>query len=283
MSDNGQVTKTPPFSLMKLSQDTTNEIWSITLRREYETPGARKRAIERNIRAALETALGLPSTIDGHEDGVTPIGEATDHIPKPNPYEDQSPTTYEKVIAVRHPSTNDDLVKQLRWPVDYLQGPNTVMIRDLFKMAADRIESLSAQLQTATTDLGVECYVGDMKTSAGMEYYVCLRRNDKTITPHMFKVRGKAEYEVAEYNHFFNDGPEPDIMSYDTDGPDDGESNHTTYCTIVGALDMTEASKLVEGWRHSAGLMHEGDGKTATQNCATSLEAAVKSSRLREN
>jgi hypothetical protein len=35
--------------LEKLAQDTTNEIWSGTMRREYRTPGERKRAIKQEI------------------------------------------------------------------------------------------------------------------------------------------------------------------------------------------------------------------------------------------
>lgn len=70
---------------MKLSQDATNEIWSVILRGDYEKPAARKRAIEREIRATLEAALGLPSTVDGNESGFNIYGEPCPKV-KPNPY-----------------------------------------------------------------------------------------------------------------------------------------------------------------------------------------------------
>jgi len=71
---------------MKLSQNTTNEIWSVILKTPYSTPGAMKRAIEQEIRGAIETVLGLPSTVDGHEDGMDPLyGELSD-TPLSNPY-----------------------------------------------------------------------------------------------------------------------------------------------------------------------------------------------------
>lgn len=77
----------PMIDYMKLSQDTTNEIWSVILRRQYDTPGDKKRAIERQIRSALETALKLKSTVDGWEDGMQPItGRPTAQI-LPNPHE----------------------------------------------------------------------------------------------------------------------------------------------------------------------------------------------------
>lgn len=78
--------------ICKLSQDATNELWSVTLRRQYETPGEKKRAVERVIRGALEAALDAPCTVSGHEAevDVPPIfGYVTD-VPRvtPNPYED---------------------------------------------------------------------------------------------------------------------------------------------------------------------------------------------------
>lgn len=71
---------------MKLSQDATNELWSVVLRRDYETPGAKKRAVERVIRGAIESALGVPSTVDGHEEGIDPLWGQPSPTPKPNPY-----------------------------------------------------------------------------------------------------------------------------------------------------------------------------------------------------
>jgi hypothetical protein len=70
----------------KLSQDATNELWSVVLRREYPNPGARKRAIEHCIRAAVETAANLPSTVDGYEDGCNPLFHEPSPKIVPNPY-----------------------------------------------------------------------------------------------------------------------------------------------------------------------------------------------------
>ncbi|MFV0800604.1 hypothetical protein EGJ57_04680 [Brucella anthropi] len=56
--------------------------------------------------------------------------------------------------------------------------------------------------------------VGEMQTSAGADYYVCVKVGDREITPHMFKERWKAEYEVAEWQWLFNDGEKPDLLAY---------------------------------------------------------------------
>jgi hypothetical protein len=66
----------------------------------------------------------------------------------------------------------------------------------------------------------LQAWVGDMKTSAGMDYYVCVGysadRGDY-LTPHSYKIRGRAEYDVAGWNHLLGNGPEPDILAFDTD------------------------------------------------------------------
>lgn len=82
----------PAFErICRLSQDATNELWSVTLRREYKTPGEKKRAIERVIRGAIETATGSPSTTSGWSeddiDGYVPIfGPGNPPRSKENPF-----------------------------------------------------------------------------------------------------------------------------------------------------------------------------------------------------
>ncbi len=63
----------------------------------------------------------------------------------------------------------------------------------------------------------VSSYVSEMKTTAGTDYYVTVRFGDRTLTPHMFKQRGKAEYEVAEWNWLINGGEQPDILAFAID------------------------------------------------------------------
>lgn len=72
--------------VFKLAQSAANEIWRVKLHRSYPTPGAMKRAIEAEIRSALEQALGLPSTTDGHEEGIDPLYGMPCKKPKENPY-----------------------------------------------------------------------------------------------------------------------------------------------------------------------------------------------------
>lgn len=70
----------------KLSQDTTNEIWSVILRNDYLTPADKKRRIEYEIRAAIERALNVECTVSGTEDGVNPYGGEVGAKIEPNPY-----------------------------------------------------------------------------------------------------------------------------------------------------------------------------------------------------
>jgi len=52
-----------PDQLDKEAQDLTNELWSVWRRREYETPGERKRALKSFILAHL-TALNNMEIVD---------------------------------------------------------------------------------------------------------------------------------------------------------------------------------------------------------------------------
>jgi hypothetical protein len=56
--------------------------------------------------------------------------------------------------------------------------------------------------------------VQEMQTSAGTDYFVHIRVADRTVTPHVFKQRWKAEYEVDHWKWIFGQGEEPDLMEY---------------------------------------------------------------------
>lgn len=59
--------------------------------------------------------------------------------------------------------------------------------------------------------------IQEMKTSAGSDYFVHIRVQDREMTPRMYKERWKAEYEVDEWKWLFGQGEKPDLMAY---GPD---------------------------------------------------------------
>lgn len=81
------------------------------------------------------------------------------------------------------------------------------------------VREIQADLDTANDAGKVEgdgptACVGEMQTSSGADYYVCVKVGDREITPHMFKERWKAEYEVAEWLWLFNGGDKPDLLAY---------------------------------------------------------------------
>ena len=68
----------------------------------------------------------------------------------------------------------------------------------------------------------MSAWVGDMKTSAGMDYYVCVGHGKdcgEHMTPNVYKIRGRAECDVACWNHLFGLCEAPDILAFDTDEP----------------------------------------------------------------
>ena len=93
------------------------------------------------------------------------------------------------------------------------EGKGDIARRTLYGLAKSLHAAALSQVET-------HCYVGDMKTSAGTDYYVCIERNGKRITPHKYAIRGRAEYDVAEWNQVLNDAPKPDLLAYDTVEPD---------------------------------------------------------------
>lgn len=64
---------------------------------------------------------------------------------------------------------------------------------------------------------GAECFVREMRTSKGSEFFVVVRCNGRELTPHMYTERWKAEYDVASWQHLLCGAPEPDLLAY---GPD---------------------------------------------------------------
>ncbi|WP_287249012.1 Lar family restriction alleviation protein [Mesorhizobium sp.] len=62
------------------------------------------------------------------------------------------------------------------------------------------------------------CRVMTMQHSSGApDHYVSIEVGDRQITPHMFKTKGRAEYEVAEWIWLLNGGEKPHILDFDTD------------------------------------------------------------------
>lgn len=55
-----------------------------------------------------------------------------------------------------------------------------------------------------------------MQTSKGADYFVCIKCGPRSVTPHVFTKRFKAEYEVAHYRWIFGlSQEEPDVFDYD--------------------------------------------------------------------
>jgi hypothetical protein len=91
-------------------------------------------------------------------------------------------------------------------------------------VAADFIRHVITPVEPAARELtaaqgAIRCYVATSKEScdADPKYWVTIERDGKTITPYHTFIRGRAEYEVAEWNHLLNGAPAPDILAYDTE------------------------------------------------------------------
>lgn len=56
--------------------------------------------------------------------------------------------------------------------------------------------------------------VKKMRCSGGDDYFVSIVCDGREITPHVFKMRYKAEYEVAYWKHVFFGEPKPRILAF---------------------------------------------------------------------
>lgn len=62
------------------------------------------------------------------------------------------------------------------------------------------------------------CHVQEYRKSDGTkDFFAAITVGKNTITPHMHHIRGRAEYEVAEWNWLLNGAPKPDFDQYDLD------------------------------------------------------------------
>lgn len=237
-------------AVMKLSQDTTNELWSVTLCREYETPGAKKRAIELNIRAAIEAALAsreLPPAELG-EGNIRFDWETGD----PNRPWDS------KVI------THDEM--RQRYADMHRQAMTPPPASTASTLDAQQGDSLPRQSEA------IKCYVATSKEScdAGPKYWVTIERDGKTITPYHTFIRGRADYEVASWDHLLNGAPEPDILAYDTDAPTTPPAAQVAAPGMAGefVLRVPWGSWRADGvWQHNP-LLQMSEAAQRAENIA---------------
>ncbi|QGZ14047.1 hypothetical protein PP939_gp131 [Rhizobium phage RL38J1] len=60
--------------------------------------------------------------------------------------------------------------------------------------------------------------VKPMKLSDGStDFYVSIQVEDREITPHKHKIKGRAEYDVANWNYLFFGGEKPFILDFNTE------------------------------------------------------------------
>ncbi|WP_287177929.1 hypothetical protein [Mesorhizobium sp.] len=85
-------------------------------------------------------------------------------------------------------------------------------------LAAAQAAAIAPATQAVPDMVRPVCRVMTMQHSSGApDHYVSIEVGDRQITPHMFKTKGRAEYEVAEWNWLLNGVEKPYILDFDTD------------------------------------------------------------------
>lgn len=83
----------------------------------------------------------------------------------------------------------------------------------------DRVQNVIAELrQPKAGAVPVRAWVATMTTSGGTNYYVAVGfPGGSYITPQMYDIKGRAEFDVAEWNHLFGHCEKPNILAFDTE------------------------------------------------------------------
>ncbi|EHK56853.1 hypothetical protein [Allomesorhizobium alhagi] len=115
------------------------------------------------------------------------------------------------------PSDHAELVKRLSKVADHLaEQPRTPSEDEWLATLREAITALKRAPRP------VVCRVLEYRHSSGFpDYYVSVERNGKSLTPYKSKSKGRVEYSVAEWEWLLNDGPKPDILTYDDTIPSD--------------------------------------------------------------
>lgn len=100
-------------------------------------------------------------------------------------------------------------------------GPHTVIMDPNWH--APKIFRAAKRALLRKLQQGAECFVREMRTSKGSEFFVVVRCNGRELTPHMYTERWKAEYDVASWQHLLCGAPEPDLLAYGPDAASQGQ------------------------------------------------------------
>lgn len=61
----------------------------------------------------------------------------------------------------------------------------------------------------------IRCDIAEMRLSGDrIDYFVRIRVGDRELTPHVFREKWKAEYEVAEWEWLLNGKEKPDLLDF---------------------------------------------------------------------
>jgi len=120
----------------------------------------------------------------------------------------------------------------------------------------------------------VECYVRQMRTANGSEFWVVVRCGSNVLTPRMYAERWKAEYDVAEWKHLLCGAPKPDILAYGP--PDDADApTHPAAQADAREVDDAMVERAQVAWMQSEFVNVPGDSDEFDELVRLLLTAAL--------
>lgn len=106
-------------------------------------------------------------------------------------------------------------------------------VQDAIKFAGQHYRAHMAKFTTV-----INARTMPMGLSDGTkDYFVEVSCDGRSLTPHKFKIEGRADYEVAMWDWLFQGGPKPDFAAFDIDG-DIGDGIAAAFAADVSTLEL---------------------------------------------
>lgn len=107
-------------------------------------------------------------------------------------------------------SQRQDLIDRLMvseegWYDEHAPGTPYESRNSIMRDAANYLKNLPEEIVTS---------VLEMKTSAGSDYFVQIKRGTRSLTHYKSQIKGRTEYSVAEFEWLFHGGQKPRMADW---------------------------------------------------------------------
>lgn len=130
-------------------------------------------------------------------------------------------------------ASGPDSVQLLLNGIGVADAADVRTVQDAIKAAGQHYRAHMAKFTTV-----INARTMPMGLSDGTkDYFVEVSCDGRSLTPHKFKIEGRADYDVAMWDWLFQGGPKPDFRAFDIDG-DIGDGIAAAIAADVSTLEL---------------------------------------------